>query len=143
MKTVKTIKINADKCTGCRSCEMICSAFHAEPKYSIANPKRARIHVFRDEEKDIFLPVLAGAFTDVECLGRETITINGKEYDECVFCRSSCPSRDLFKEPDAPDVPLKCDMCEEEPPLSEPMCVQSCMSGALTYVEREEEEEEE
>ncbi|MFC1865009.1 (4Fe-4S)-binding protein, partial [Chloroflexota bacterium] len=40
-------------------------------------------------------------------------------------------------------LPLKCDMCEEEPPLPEPLCVQWCLSDALTYEEREEEEEEE
>ncbi|MHB8830389.1 MAG: (4Fe-4S)-binding protein, partial [Syntrophales bacterium] len=51
-----------------------------------------------------------------------------------------CPSRDYFKEPDS-DLPLKCDMCEEEPPLSEPMCVQACTFDALTYEETEEEGE--
>jgi benzoyl-CoA reductase subunit BamC len=30
-------------------------------------------------------------------------------------------------------------MCEDEPPLSEPMCVQACVFGALIYEEREEE----
>jgi benzoyl-CoA reductase subunit BamC len=34
-------------------------------------------------------------------------------------------------------------MCESDPPLSEPMCVQWCLSDALTYEEREEEEKEE
>jgi NAD-dependent dihydropyrimidine dehydrogenase PreA subunit len=37
-KVVKTIKVNLDKCNGCRACEMACSAFHAEPKYSSINP---------------------------------------------------------------------------------------------------------
>jgi len=46
-KIVKTIKIDADKCNGCRACEMICSAFHAMPKYSSNNPARARIRVVR------------------------------------------------------------------------------------------------
>jgi len=68
--------------------------------------------------------------------------IDGKEYDECAFCRASCPSRDLFKEPDS-GLPLKCDMCESDPPLEEPMCVQWCLNDALTYEEREEEGEEE
>ena len=68
--------------------------------------------------------------------------IDGKEYDECDFCRASCPSRTLFKEPDS-GLPLKCDMCESEPALSEPMCVQWCLNDALTYEEREEEETEE
>ena len=33
-------------------------------------------------------------------------------------------------------------MCEADPPLSEPMCVQVCRCDALTYVEREEDVEE-
>jgi benzoyl-CoA reductase subunit BamC len=34
-------------------------------------------------------------------------------------------------------------MCEDDPPLEEPMCVQVCRCDALTYEEREEEETEE
>jgi benzoyl-CoA reductase subunit BamC len=75
-------------------------------------------------------------------MGRDKYVIDGKEYDECDFCRASCPSRDVFKEPDS-GLPLKCDMCENDPPLSEPMCVQWCLNDALTYEEREEEVEEE
>jgi len=29
-------------------------------------------------------------------------------------------------------------MCEDDPPLPEPMCVQACQQSALTYIEREE-----
>ena len=64
MKTVKVIKINPDKCTGCRSCESICSAFHADPQYSIVNPKRSRIRVFWDEWNDVYVPLIAGTYTD-------------------------------------------------------------------------------
>jgi benzoyl-CoA reductase subunit BamC len=143
-KIVKKIKVNVDKCTGCRSCEMACSAFHAVPKYSIINPTRARIRVVMDEVKDVYVPIRAGEYTRAECNGRNLYTINGKEYSECSFCPASCPSRDFFKEPDS-GLPLKCDMCEDDPPLSEPMCVQACEFEALTYEEREEEcvEEEE
>jgi len=52
------------------------------------------------------------------------------------------PSRDLFKEPDS-GLPLKCDMCEDDPPQEKPLCVQWCLNDALTYEEREEEVEEE
>ena len=34
-------------------------------------------------------------------------------------------------------------MCEDDPPQEEPLCVQWCLSDALTYEEREEEVEEE
>ena len=97
--------------------------------------------MIRDPLKDVYVPVYAGDYAAAECTGRDKYVIDGKEYEECAFCRASCSSRDVFKEPDS-GLPLKCDMCESEPPLSEPMCVQWCLSDALTYEEREEEVEE-
>lgn len=141
-KIVKTIKIDADKCNGCRACEVICAAFHATPKYSSVNPARSRIQVVRDPIKDIFLPVYAGELATAECMGRNIYILDGKEYGECDFCRASCPSRDLFKDPDS-GLPLKCDMCEDDPPQKEPLCVQWCLEEALIYEEREEEDGEE
>jgi len=141
-KTVKTIKIDVDKCNGCRACEVICSALHATPQYSSNNPARARIRVTRDPLADIYIPVYAGEYTAAECAGRDKYMIDGKEYDECAFCRASCPSRGFFKEPDS-NLPLKCDMCESDPTIEEPMCVQWCLADALTYEEREEMVEEE
>lgn len=141
-KIVKTIKIDVDKCHGCRACELICSAFHAAPQYSSNNPSRSRIRVIRDPLADVYVPVYAGEYAAAECTGRDRYTIDGKEYEECAFCRASCSSRDVFKEPDS-GLPLKCDMCESEPELPEPMCVKWCIVDALTYEEREEEMEEE
>ena len=137
-KIVKTIRIVVDKCIGCLACEVICSAYHASPKYSSNNPARSRIRVIRDPIADIYVPVYAGEYSVAECAGRDKYTIDGKEYDECAFCRASCPSRDLFKEPDS-GLPLKCDMCESDPPLDKPMCVKWCLNDALIYEEREEE----
>ena len=137
-KKIKTVKIDIDKCNGCRACEMICSAFHAEPKYSSNNPARSRIRVIRDPLRDVYVPVYAGDYAVAECAGRDKYTIEGKEYDECASCRASCPSRDEFKEPDS-GLPLKCDMCEGE---DEPLCVRWCLVDALTIEEREEEVEE-
>ena len=141
-KIVKEIKVDTGKCVGCRACEMACSAFHANPKYSSVNPARSRIMVVMDEFRDIFVPIRAGEYTQAECNGRNRYVIDGKEYDECTFCPASCPSRSAFREPDS-GLPLKCDMCEEEPPLKEPMCVDACTFGALTYEEKEKEVTEE
>ena len=140
-KTVKTIRIDVDKCNGCRACEMICSAFHAAEKYGTTNPGRARIRVIREPLRDIYVPVFAGDYSPAECAGRDIYIIDGKEYEECAFCRASCPSRDEFKEPDS-GLPLKCDMCEDDPPQEEPLCVQWCLNDALIYEVREEEVEE-
>ena len=141
MKKIKSITINADLCNGCRACEVICSLFHANPRYSSNNPARSRIRIVREPLRDIYLPVYAGEYTPAECAGRDTYIIDGKKYDECDFCRASCPSRDLFKGPDS-GLPLKCDMCEDEPGLEKPRCVEWCLNDALIYVERDEEVEE-
>ncbi len=140
-KKIKTIRIDADKCNGCRGCEIICSSFHANPKYSSINPARSRIQVITDRLQNKWLPVFAGEYTSAECMGRDKYVIDGKEYEECDFCRAACPSRDLFKEPDS-GLPLKCDMCEDDPAQEKPKCVQVCLNDVLIYEEREEEVEE-
>ena len=134
-RVVKDIKADIDKCTGCRACEMACSAFHAMPRYSSINPSKSRIRVVVDELTDEYVPIRAGNYTRTGCDGRHYYTIDGKQYSECSFCRASCPTRDHFIEPDS-GFPLKCDMCESVPPLVEPMCVQACEPGCLTYAER-------
>lgn len=139
-KTIKTVKIDADKCNGCRTCEIVCSGFHAEPKFSSINPATSRIRVITHRLRDIWLPVFAGEYTKAECMGRDKYIIDGKEYDECTFCRATCPSRDMFKDPDS-GLPLKCDMCEGEE--NGPLCVEWCLNDVLIYEEREEEVEEE
>jgi benzoyl-CoA reductase subunit BamC len=140
-KIVKSIKIDADKCNGCRGCEIVCSGFHATPKYSSNNPARSRIQILTNRLQDKWLPVFAGEYTPAECMGRDKYIIDEKEYDECDFCRAVCPSRDIFKEPDS-GLPLKCDMCENDPPLEKPKCVEWCVNEVLKYEEREEEVEE-
>jgi len=141
-KIIKTMKVDVDKCSGCRACELICAAFHASPKYSTINPGRSRVRVIHDPIRNIYFPIYAGEYTKAECAGRDKYIVEGKEYEECAFCRASCPSRDDFKEPDS-KLPLKCDMCEDDPPQKEPLCVQWCLADALTYEEREEEVDEE
>ena len=139
-KKKKVIKIDTDKCNGCRACEVACSIFHSAPQYSSNNPAKSRVRVIHEPLRNIFVPVFAGEYSAAECAGKNKYVIDGKEHDECAFCRASCPSRDLFKEPDS-GLPLKCDMCETDPTLKEPMCVQWCLNDALTYEETEEDEE--
>ncbi len=141
-KKIRKIKVDLDKCNGCRACELVCAAFHAKPKYSSINPARSRIRVVTDEVNDEYVPIRATDYTKASCDGRRVYTVNGKEYSECSFCGSVCPARNLFKDPDS-GLPLKCDMCEDDPPQKEPLCVQACSLDALTYEEVEEEVEEE
>ncbi len=84
-RIIKDIRVDLDKCTGGRSCEMACSAFHAVPRYSSVNPARSRIRVIMDEITDEYVPVRAGGYTQAECNGRNRYIINGKKYSECSF----------------------------------------------------------
>ena len=141
-KKIMRIKVNLDKCIGCRACELACSVFHSFPQYSSANPARSRIRVVIDPRNDEYVPIRSCDYTKAACDGRRVYTIKEKEYSECSFCGTICPARDLFKDPDT-GLPLKCDLCEDDPPQEEPLCVQACQPGALTYEEIEEESVEE
>jgi len=149
-KVIKAIKIYPEKCTGCGTCEVYCSAYHAEPRYSYVNPAKSRIRVFVDELNDVYLPIISGRYADAECRVRYRIVVGDRDYEECTFCRAACPSRKDFFDPDT-GLPLLCDGCGEPMPQGGPMCVQACDAGALEYLpERieevlvpEEEEEEE
>lgn len=129
------IIIDNSKCTGCRLCEIACSLHHT----GSINPERSRIRVFEEGEGDIMFPLIAGPYTETECNAKNIVILNGKEYDACIFCRSSCPAKSIFKEPDT-DIPLKCDFCGEPP---DPECVKICPSGALTLEGQEKEESKE
>lgn len=135
-RKIKRIKVDLDKCNGCRACEIACAAFHATPKYSSFNPSRSRIRMVIDERNDEWVAIRSTNYNEAECSGRRSYTINGKRYSECSFCGTVCPARKLFKEPDS-GLPLMCDMCGEDPEQI-PLCVQICSRDALTYSVGEE-----
>ena len=119
------IKIDHTRCIGCKLCEVVCSLHHTDS----ANPWRSRIRVFINEE--FCLPVIAGPYTEAACNSKGIVLVEGREIDECVVCRASCPAKSVFKEPDTA-IPLKCDFCGEPP---DPQCVRWCAADALSLVE--------
>jgi benzoyl-CoA reductase subunit BamC len=123
---MKRIKIDSTKCSACHMCETACVLQHTAGDI---NPERARIRILQVD--NINLPVIAGPYTEAECTAKGILVIEGKEYDQCLFCRFSCPVRPIFKELDD-DSPLTCDFCGEPP---DPQCVRWCNDEALTQVE--------
>jgi benzoyl-CoA reductase subunit BamC len=85
------IKIDHNKCTGCRHCEIACSFNHVA---GVANPRRARIRVFR--EGATYFPTIAGPFVDAACTSKNDLIIGDQTYDMCLICRASCPEKPFF-----------------------------------------------
>jgi len=58
MATEKVIVFNADRCTGCRICELVCSMSN-QGEY---NPNKSFIRLMANEETGVYIPVL-----DTQC----------------------------------------------------------------------------
>lgn len=125
---MERIRIDFNKCTGCRMCEVACSLSHLP---SEVNPRRARIRVLREGEKSF--PNIAGPYTEAGCNSQLLLVVDGETFDKCALCRASCPMKPIFKDTDG-ETPLKCDFCGllDSPG---PSCVKWCHSGALTLVD--------
>jgi Fe-S-cluster-containing dehydrogenase component len=77
----KILVIDADKCSGCKICELVCSYLQSK-KYS---PKKSFIRVMERKDMGVFIPVI---HAQAKCNG-------------CTKCVEWCPTRALaFMEPD-------------------------------------------
>ena len=103
-----TIQIDAEKCTGCRTCEVICSLTHAKGRIE---PRHARVRVYRDEVEGIFTPIIAGPRTAIEYINEPKFLLRDKQGDINLLVS-------LFGEPSR-----RCNLCG--------ICTQWCVTGAL------------
>ena len=109
---MKKIKIDIDKCTGCRTCEVICSLTN---NGGTINPRNSCIRVFKDDVEGVNLPLIARSKNQIEYVKAPTLTIDGKNCNVVQFWS-------LFKPSD-----LECSFCTN--------CVKWCITGALTVEE--------
>ena len=126
-------KINARECVGCRICELVCSLGH----YDLINPQRARIRVWRLEDKD---RIETCRFCDdpkcVEACPTGAMHLeDGRavhDPDKCVACGAcveACPIPGAIRIFEGEL--LKCDLCG-----GDPQCVKYCPTDALTLREK-------
>lgn len=134
---MKRIQIDAENCSGCRFCEMICS-FHHEAKFS---PSPSRVRVIKEDKYGLDYPVFChqckpcpsvdacptGALTKSE-LG--VIQVDGSVCNGCGACVDACIFDAVHL--DESSKPLVCDLCG-----GEPLCVKRCPTGALTLTDSE------
>jgi len=133
----KVLKIDLQKCTGCRLCELVCSVQHDH----VSNPMRSRIRVIKWESEGVYVPMACQQCEDAPCvaacpakalrrnneLGRVEI-----DYDLCIGCRtcvSVCPFGAMHFNARDRKV-FKCDLCD-----GDPQCVKFCEVHAIEFVE--------
>ena len=127
------IQVDPEKCTGCMSCEMICSLKH----FDVFNPKKARIKVVHYDYLGLSCPVTCIQCPKPQCvatcphiamtqLENGLIRIEAQKCNGCGTCVESCIIGAIGYD-HANHLALVCDLCG-----GEPSCVQWCPTGALS-----------
>lgn len=131
----KMLKVFAEKCTGCRLCELACSV----TKTGEFNPGLARIRVDWGDE-GACVPVVCTQCAEEWCVracpseaisrNPETavVMIDPEQCTECGECVSACPIGAIGW-PSSSGVPFKCDLCG-----GQPACAAICPAEALVLM---------
>ena len=135
----KLILVDVDKCTGCRTCESVCSLKHE----GACNPAKSRIKALRYEKFGEYLvniPVVCQQCETPMC--KEVCPVNAI-YEEpeteaylvdpnlclgCRLCVAACPVGAIEVDSEK-NIAFKCDLCD-----GDPLCAKFCLYDALTYL---------
>jgi anaerobic carbon-monoxide dehydrogenase iron sulfur subunit len=133
----KVLAIDYEKCTGCRTCELVCSVFHD----GVSNAARSRIKIIKWETEGRYIPMSCQQCQDAPCkiicpvkaISRdENLSRVMVDHTKCIGCRSCvavCPFGAMnFSVIDRKN--FKCDLCD-----GDPQCVRFCDVKAVTYVD--------
>jgi len=133
----KVLMIHADKCTGCRNCELACSFSHEgafQPRYS-------SVHAYSWEREGISVPMMCQHCDDAPCVSvcptgamHENEANARVEWDQglcilCKMCTVACPFGNAVYDASNKRI-IKCDMCK-----GDPECARFCPNGALVYLD--------
>ncbi len=136
---MSAISVLPDLCTGCKSCEMVCSLSHE----GVASPSLSRIQVRTWGEIAVSMPIVCQHCTDAPCIticptrARKRVPETQAVITDpiwCVGCKSciyACPYAAPVIHP-VQRKTMTCDLCG-----GEPLCVKVCNVGALSYASQE------
>ena len=129
---LKRIKVTVETCTGCRTCELVCSYVHTR-KFS---PSTSRIIVIKNDVIGMDYPVMCHQCDDCTVLQNcptaalsknidETISIDYKKCIGCGNCIRTCKysAVKIYE-----NKPIICDLCD-----GVPKCVIKCPTKALIF----------
>lgn len=134
---MRSLHLDASKCTGCMQCEMACSF----ENYGVFNPSKSRIKVFDFHETGRKVPYTCTQCDEawclhacpVEAISRDKTTgavvVNEATCVGCKVCTIACPFGTINYVADTGKV-QKCDLCG-----GKPACADACPTGAITYID--------
>ncbi len=130
------LMVNSRKCTGCRTCELICSFVHSKA-FSYQN---SAITVTRNEDWGSSKLTICLHCEDPECvkvcpsgaLNKDNdtgfVSLDQEKCTLCMLCIDACPYHAIH---DNDDKIVKCDLCG-----GEPMCARYCPSEAIEWIKK-------
>jgi anaerobic carbon-monoxide dehydrogenase iron sulfur subunit len=128
--------VNSRKCTGCRTCELICSFVHSRA-FSYQD---SAIEVSRNEDRGTSKLNICRHCEDPECVkvcpagalskNKDTgfVTYDTDKCTECMLCIDACPYNAIHEHNGRI---IKCDLCQ-----GEPMCVRYCPAEAIEWIKK-------
>lgn len=135
MPIKSVLSFDAELCTGCRVCEIICSLRHT----GTCNSARARLRLFEEEDTGTTLLRLCRRCLKAPCIRAcptgaiskdpetEVCVIDKENCIGCRECIDACPFGAMFLDPVSEEV-ISCDLCN-----GDPACAKFCSIKALTY----------
>lgn len=128
------LKMKLTGCTGCRLCQLACSAVHEQ----VFNPRKARlkiIHEYTDAGIHIASRFCIFCKKCEEACPVGAISNNGRwiivDHEKCIGCGDcvrACPEDGIFLNDKRKAI--ICDLCE-----GSPKCVEWCPKGVITLKE--------
>jgi anaerobic carbon-monoxide dehydrogenase iron sulfur subunit len=134
----KKITVSIEKCTGCGTCELMCSFRH----HGEFNPGKARIRRTIFLHDAIAVPILCLQCEDAWCVnicpagaltrgvepksGAVRVGVNEEKCVGCRMCTQACPYGNITV--NERGCAEKCDLCD-----GDPQCVRFCSARALLF----------
>jgi len=135
------LRVDSEKCCGCRICEMACSMVHL----GLFNPRKAFLRIEMDrlpkvetKASEIDVPIVCLQCDPAPCaeacpegaIGKAATgawIVDKEKCTGCGLCVDAC-SLGMISVKGQEEFARKCDLCE-----GKPLCVVYCPTGALTF----------
>ncbi|MHA1934516.1 MAG: 4Fe-4S dicluster domain-containing protein [Candidatus Thorarchaeota archaeon] len=127
--------VDYTKCTGCRICELACTAKHE----GCFQPSLARLKILRYDDIGVDVPNACGPCEEAPCVDicpvyamrRDPVSkMTFLDEDKCILCKScvgACVHGVIILDTERMRI-IKCDHCS-----GNPECAKMCPTGAIQY----------